>query len=303
VEHQIVACRRRSLEIMTVDDSQHLGVVLKCIDRVKSKMKRAASEWLPMLEELERMKTFLEKRIADIATAYAANPMIEESCVTLQYCQVCSTVYSNYRSLRRTKKRPARWGLQDAWRRILPTPIVHCGNHRINHIGECAQLPLAKINLLGVRVLLDKTAFQLCVQCADVMVPSSRHCVTTEKGMLCVECSRLHVERKIATIDPAKEWAAKLNRTCLGCNKKTCTDTNTILLPFNIVLCKMCCTRTRFLMALVREVYSSIHTQQEAIRVVSKLFERCRTEKTRKRAIQDQPGMKRAKQKQRMKRR
>jgi hypothetical protein len=301
--HQIEAAHRRSLDIITVDDMRHLNVTKRLIVRATAKAAKDPAQWQPLVNELTNMKNQREQRIRSIQEAYHRNPGIEESCVMLQYCKVCSAVYSNYRSLKRTKKRSARWGLQDAWRlSSSPEPIVHCGNHMVNHIGECSKMPLAKINLLGVRVVLNRTAFQLCVRCADVMVPSSRHCVEVKEGTLCVECSRLHLENELTANDPSRQWAAKLNRTCVGCNRVVCSDQNTVLLPFSLVLCKQC-TRTRGLLSRVFRDYAQFTCRQDAKEQIEDMFRACSENRRAIRVARDKPVMLHNKRKSRMKRR
>jgi len=62
-------------------------------------------------------------------------------------------------------------------------------------------------------------------------------------------------------------------------------------------------SRNEWLMGSIRELHDKLHTRQEAVVAFSKLFSRGKRETARVQAKKDRPGMLKAKQKLRMKRR
>lgn len=111
----------------------------------------------------------------------------------------------------------------------------------MNHLGRCAEIPLQRINLLGVRYAHEKRTYQLCCGCGDIMVPSQdgSHCrfSPASGGMLCCACSDQLDEADSGGEDLPPSFLASLHRPCVICSTPTVSDKHTYLYPHGLCLC------------------------------------------------------------------
>jgi hypothetical protein len=281
VDAQVQALQQRTRESLTIDD--HLRIINfdKSIAKAEAKVRKDPGAWSLLLQQLrENREVFVQRKRATEA-AFDAHPVIEETSVHLYACSVCSTVYSNVRDAHSSQRTFYQYGLRSAEFCYL-TGTLHCSGNKVSHLGHCATTPLHRVNLIGVRYALERRAFQICVKCGCVHVPtaSTGECMEYQgKGTLCCECTRLYRAELLATDenDPAAVWFRQLDRRCVCCETPTRTQKHTYLLPFDLVLCYRH-TNARIL-KLVRAAKGQMHDREGAQKMIRELFVRMRTNK------------------------
>jgi len=155
--------------------------------------------------------------------------VIESAMTSLWYCGVCNHVYSSVREAR--ARRPFyKFGLCGA-SIAFTTAQVFCDNGASNHRGKCVDTELTRVSLIGVRFALNKRTYQLCVSCADIMIPDTQACAYNQDGMLCVACTVVH-RRNIA-----QQVAHTSSATALVCAVCQRSVRNAHLYPWSIAVC------------------------------------------------------------------
>jgi hypothetical protein len=194
-------------------------------------------EWGLVLSQLRDLRQLFVKRIESMAQAQQ-QPKVEESGVCLYACTVCNTVYSNVRESQGNSTF-YRWGLREA-ASDYNTGTLHCVQGQVSVEGRCAQQPLHRVNLLGIRFGWDKKCYQLCARCSDCFVPDVDACTDwSGRGLLCSACTKAH--RLALNTDPKHDFATTfvqtLDKRCAYCNESKNTDLHTHLYPYDLVLC------------------------------------------------------------------
>jgi len=176
LQAQIEAAQRKSLRMLQHDILRYVSSNQKCVVKCDARAKRNPDAWALMAQQLRENGEHFQRLLEGMARDFAANPMIEETSVMLHYCAVCDEVNSNVQDTRPNHKRFYEWGLRSAeLNQLTPThgisgaPTVHCRNEKVSHVGACSEVPLQRINLLGVRVAFNRDVYQICVECAAIM--------------------------------------------------------------------------------------------------------------------------------------
>lgn len=258
---QIEALQRRSLLALQTDDLQWRKSTKKHIASADALARKQPAVWGKMAQQLRELYDFFDRRIQEIAAAFHATPMIEDSMCHLYFCHVCHRIYSHYRNPRHPDRSFYRWGLKTAWLHHA-TDTMRCDANLVDFTGSCAKQPLVRVNLIGQRLLCDKKAFQICVECGDIFQVVTSQCVDAGKGLMCLHCSQKAREASLTdVIRPALEWVAKLDRTCVICVRPTTNNAKTTLLPFGLVICRRC--RTPYLIFHARRVEPVVRTRED----------------------------------------
>ncbi len=164
----------------------------------------------------------------------------ETSCLCLFYCGVCGEVYSHIQDeTSSVHYKYYRFGLGNVWR-DYETGEVYCSRNKVNHRGACDSSPLKRVNLLGIRFSFQKKVYQLCVQCAAIMVPG-RSGKDNGKGEMCRACSS--VNQDVVTTPLAEFKHTLPPRQCCCCGRECKVDSTTYLLVFGLMVCRHCFRR------------------------------------------------------------
>lgn len=174
------------------------------------------------------------QRIKEITAEFEAHPLIlgEKTSVSLYFCSICDTVYSNVCESQVNSKF-YRYGLCNALVSCV-TGKAYCKKTLANHRGACGAEELTEIPLLGVRYTLNGSVYQICTQCCCVMVPNE-DCDFVDDMMICHVCSLAITEKAYKVLEQA--FVAGLNRRCVFCGYLTTTDNGTYIYPYGRVLC------------------------------------------------------------------
>jgi hypothetical protein len=241
LRRQIARCQVKTLDSLQADDIHQLGVCEERINYFTRSLDRETKEstrdlLVHTIQELESIREVILERLKRVQLEWTrASQPVEPSFVNLHTCDVCNEVASNVRGPHPDKKY-YRWGL-DSVKLNFTTNQLHCHRARMNHKGRCFDKPLIPTNLLGIRHMHGKKAYQLCVQCADIMIPDSTTCTSTRDGLLCSMCSLDRFKIRVKQQPDLDQWSKRLHRVCLICNQRTRTKRNTFLYPFDLVCC------------------------------------------------------------------
>ena len=225
VRAQVAASHKKVVGML-----QHLQ---RCKESAIRKLKDGCGA-LDITDALKECQDEMDRIAADADSR--GHALVEKAAVSLHFCPICSTIYSNVRM----KYNPLvskyyRYGLRRATLKYGGTGGTYCNNNVVNHKGSCHQQLLQSVNLLGLRYAFGKRVYQLCVRCADIMSPQGEP-VYCEDGMLCCQCAR---EQKTAQeVDPAEAFVTGLDRRCVCCATITTTNESTFLYPFGLCLCR-----------------------------------------------------------------
>lgn len=265
VNAQVKCCQTKTLDSLLADDLSH---ETECMSRIRyfsrCLVKEQDAETRVLLtntiNELMETRDALTSRMDSIRQQWEAiQEPIEPSFVHLHTCGVCNAVASNVRGPPKASRgrKYYRWGLESV-KLNFSNGTLHCHRARMNHKGRCFDMPLEKTNLMGIRYMHGKKAFQLCVGCADIMTPDFTTCMSTRDGLLCSSCSIKRLKEKTSSHHHLTKWTGELNRVCIICNNATRSDRHTYLYPFGVVCCLS--HHKRF---LVRAAETALQTMPE----------------------------------------
>lgn len=232
---QLTAARQKSLDIIQTDDQLRIASFDKTIAKFAAKVRKSPLEWELPLRQLVQLRSLFHDRLDRMAESYTG--AIEESGVCLYVCMICNEVYSNVRET--MGQTFYKWGLREAGC-DYNTGTLHCTRNEISFRGRCSDIPLHRVNLLGIRFAWNKKAYQLCCKCGDIFVPDPTICTDwSGKGLLCCACTAAH-QNRLSTdpaFDKASAFVVTLDRRCAYCNESKNLDDKTFLYPFDLVLC------------------------------------------------------------------
>jgi len=230
---QVEALQRRCETMFTVD---HVAGARQAADNEQAARKKGRMD---LAEELKQLQTTYRAREEHTRAVFRQTPCILPSNTVLRVCDICKAVYSNLHDPNPLFQRFYRFGLRDAVC-SLSDGEVYCSRNRINHRGRCADVPLQRIPLLGVRYLFDRKPYQICVECGDLMIPDAEACKTDAKrgnGMLCCDCSKTFETPEAQLEEQIRRWRASLRPMCACCNSQHVSDTGMYLYPHGVWVC------------------------------------------------------------------
>jgi hypothetical protein len=244
VNAQVQCGQVKTLDSLLADDQSHETECMSQINyfsRCLSKEQDTETRTLltNTIQELQDTRETLLKRMESIHDQWKAiKEPIEPSFVHLHTCGVCNAVASNVRGPPKAARgrKYYRWGLESV-KLNFSQGTLHCHRARMNHRGRCFDLPLETTNLVGIRYVHGKRAFQLCVGCADIMIPDFTSCLPTKDGLLCSDCSIKRLKDKTSCHKHLVQWSNELKRVCVICNNTTRSERHTYLYPFGVVCC------------------------------------------------------------------
>lgn len=303
---QIAAVRQKSLDIIQTDDQLRVASFDKNIAKFAAKARKSPADWLLPLQQLVKLRALFYERIERTAESYTG--AIEESGVCLYVCTICNEVYSNVReSVGQTFYK---WGLREASCNYT-TGTLHCKQNCVSFQGRCSEVPLHRVNLLGIRFAWDTKAYQLCCKCGDVFVPTPDACTDwSGKGLLCCACTAVHRHRLNTdpAFDKASAFVVALDRRCAYCNESKNLDDKTFLYPFDLVLCHTHHSKTVrwHVRQSVKGVvgwhdYGQCRDRESTKAFLIRLISEKRRERRKKQMIRGVAAMKRNRQKNRQK--
>jgi hypothetical protein len=166
-----------------------------------------------------------------------------KSMIYLVYCDVCGMMYSLLRDPLSQYKQSYTYGLRDAVVDYT-TDEIYCQKNKPSHGGTCGDKPLQHVLILGQVIRYKGDTLLLCPQagCGMPMVFDPAYCAFNERGVACVDCTRvIHSARYTRRDQHFLETYVALMDTfvaCELCGEDLWKPSQMYWYPRNIIVCR-----------------------------------------------------------------